>query len=230
MAGSKQFKRALSGLIVSFGLLFCGNSHAQINEDSLSSLHAIKEIAAERFGPQAASNVVEWHRLLRRSAQLSDAEKIKQINAFFNLQVYYDDDLRIWQARDYWATPLETVALARGDCEDFTIAKYISLRLLNIPEEKLKLTFVRLATDDVENAPGQSHMVLAYYPDEQREPLILDNLNGRILPESERTDLKPLFSFNDSQLWVAGQPSDINPQQRLSRWRDVLNRMHNEGL
>lgn len=227
---STQFRKTVCSLLLSFGLLCGGYAQAEVIDTSLFSIEKVEAIAEARFGPQAASNVVEWHRMLRRSSHLSDAEKIKQINAFFNLQVYYDNDLRIWQTRDYWATPLETLARARGDCEDYTIAKYISLRLLDIPEEKLKLTFVKLETSDVDNAPTQSHMVLAYYPDAQHEPLILDNLNGRILPASERTDLKTLFSFNDSQLWVDDQPSNINPQQRLSRWRDVLNRIHNEGL
>nr|WP_228050871.1 transglutaminase-like cysteine peptidase [Pontibacterium sinense] len=161
---------------------------------------------------------------------MPEQEKLQRINKFFNLHVYYDEDKKIWQKADYWATPLETLARARGDCEDFTIAKYISLRLLDIPANKLKLTYVNLYPVIGDNSEKQAHMVLAYYPDEQSDPLILDNLQGKILPASKRPELKPVFSFNDSTMWINGQQSDVKPQLRLSRWRDVLNRMHDDGL
>lgn len=211
-------------------LSFSSVAFADMDKEQTRALNNIEEVATARFGENAANNVVLWHQMLRNSSNLNEEEKLRQINKFFNLHVYYDEDKRIWQKADYWATPLETLARARGDCEDFTIAKYVSLKLLNIPEEKLKLTYVKLVTQDGDTSNSQPHMVLAYYPDEQNEPLILDNLNGQILPASERPELKAVFSFNDSALWVAGQPSDIKPQHRLSRWRDVLNRMHNEGL
>lgn len=223
-------KRIVSYLVVILVLPFSNAVFAHMDEAKITSLKHIEDIAAARFGDDAASNVVLWHKMLRNSSNLSDQEKINNINKFFNLRVYYDEDKRIWKKADYWATPLETLARARGDCEDFTIAKYVSLKLLNIPEEKLKLTYVKLSTSDGDKTDSQPHMVLAYYPDETADPLILDNLNGRILPASERPELKTIFSFNDSALWVAGQPSEFKPQHRLNRWRDVLNRMHSEGL
>jgi predicted transglutaminase-like cysteine proteinase len=198
---------------------------AQANLDRLEAL------AVERYGAVAAETVSNWRALLRTSASLSDSEKLLRINNFFNLRIYYDEDSRIWQSPDYWATPLETMGKARGDCEDYTIAKYVSLLLLGIPMEKLKLTYVN-ATEQISRTVSKkrAHMVLAYYPEINAEPLILDNLDGEIKKASSRPDLKPIYSFNSAGLWVAGETRVSGPGSRLSRWRDVLNRMRSEGL
>lgn len=216
-----------------FSLLLLGTSagvSANASPENLENLSNIQRLAESRYGNLAADSVSRWRHLLDASSSLPEQEKLHKINKFFNLNVYYDEDKKIWQKADYWATPLETLARARGDCEDFTIAKYISLRLLDVPANKLKLTYVNLYSVIGDNSNKQAHMVLAYYPDEQSDPLILDNLQGKILPASKRPELKPVFSFNDSTMWVNGQQSDVKPQLRLSSWRDVLNRMHDDGL
>jgi hypothetical protein len=74
-------------------------------------------------------------------------------------------------------------------------------------------------------------MVLGFYPQPSDEPLILDNLISSVRPASQRPDLSPIFSFNNNGLWVGGaSASSADPTARLSRWRDVLDRMRQEGL
>jgi hypothetical protein len=73
-------------------------------------------------------------------------------------------------------------------------------------------------------------MVLAYYARPDAEPLVLDNLDVRILPASQRPDLRPVFGFNSEGLWMAGVQSPADPTARLSRWRDLLRRMQEQGL
>lgn len=78
---------------------------------------------------------------------------------------------------------------------------------------------------------SQAHMVLGYYPTPDAEPLVLDNLINDIRPAGRRPDLFPVFSFSDAGLWVAGaSQSSADPTTRLSRWRDVLDRMSREGI
>ena len=76
----------------------------------------------------------------------------------------------------------------------------------------------------------QAHMVLAYYPTPNAEPLILDNLISDIRPASRRPDLVPVFSFQ-CRGFVArcGAASAGDPAARLSRWRDVLSKVKAEG-
>lgn len=74
-------------------------------------------------------------------------------------------------------------------------------------------------------------MVLGYYVDPAGEPVILDSLLNSIRPAATRTDLTPIFSFNKQGLWVPGTPSTgADPTARLSRWRDVLDRIKIDGI
>ena len=151
------------------------------------------------------------------------------MNDFFNQRIVFTTDQAIWQRSDYWATPIETMGRQQGDCEDFSIAKYVSLLKLGVDVDKLRLTYVKAKISGVGT---QAHMVLAYYPTPDSEPLILDNLSTEIMRATQRPDLIPIFSFNSAGLWVAGDKSNKTqkPETRLSRWRDVLTRMQAEGL
>jgi hypothetical protein len=60
---------------------------------------------------------------------------------------------------------------------------------------------------------------------------VLGSLMEDILPAQERTDLTPIFSFNSSELWAGDTGAFAgSATARLSPWRDVLNRMKNEGV
>jgi len=109
-----------------------------------------------------------------------------------------------------------------GDCEDYSIGKYLSLKDIGIPIEKLRITYVRALKLD------ESHMVLAYYPTVDADPLILDNLNGEIKPASQRTDLEPVYGFNDDDLWVSGGPKRKGGASNVRLWRDLLEKLAKE--
>lgn len=188
-------------------------------------------LALERFGEPASALVADWRRMLQDAQDQPEQARLERVNTFFNRRLRFEDDALIWNTNDYWATPLETMGRRAGDCEDFAIAKYVSLRLLGVPADKLRLIYVRAQIGGSSSPVSQAHMVVGYYPTPESEPLILDNLIGEIRPAARRPDLFPVFSFNDAGLWVAGaQQSSADPTARLSRWRDVLQRMRAEGL
>jgi predicted transglutaminase-like cysteine proteinase len=196
---------------------------------ALPNVEKLLQLAQARYGPQAVLAVKQWQELLVRSKGLPESEEIVRVNDFFNHKIFFVDDLEGWGQADYWATPLESLGRGLGDCEDFAIAKYVSLRSLGVPLDKLRLTYVRAQIGGV----SQAHMVLAYYPSPRAEPLILDNLVGEVLPASRRNDLYPVFSFNSEGLWVGSGPSEKasgSSTARLSRWRDLIARMRAEGI
>lgn len=186
--------------------------------------------AAQRAGPQAASEVRALHGTLAELAGAEERARLAGVNAFYNRRMAFRDDRQIWGKLDYWASPLEFLQQGQGDCEDFAIAKYFSLLALGVPSDRMRLVYVRAAI----GGPGgvsQAHMVLAYYPAPQAEPLILDNLIGDIRPASRRPDLTPVFSFNTEGLWQGvGASSAGDPLARLSRWREVLAKAREEGF
>ncbi len=188
-------------------------------------------LISQRFGPAAVSSFKDWQKLVQDNANQPASAKIRQVNDFFNRRVRFGDDQVIWGQSDYWATPVETIGRGAGDCEDFAIAKYFTLLLLSIPDEKLRLIYVQARIGGVNSSITQAHMVLAFYPEPNAEPLILDNLINDLHPASRRLDLLPVFSFNGLGLWQgasgargAGGPSS------LSRWQELLRRARAEGF
>lgn len=182
-----------------------------------------------RFGPARVPLLQDWQALLASAKSAPESEKLKRVNDFFNRNIGFDEDLSIWQQTDYWATPLEAVGKGRGDCEDFSIVKYYTLRQLGIPVSKMRLIYVK-----ARQAGGQrAHMVLAYYSSPSAEPLVLDNLDPAIRPASKRTDLSPVFSFNSQGIYagVAGNAAaSSGGTSKLSRWDDLMRRARAEGF
>lgn len=182
--------------------------------------------SAQRMGPAALARTQALLQDIAEMGGQDDDTRLKAINTYFNRRVLYRDDQETWGVIDYWASPLETLAKGQGDCEDYAIGKYFSLLAAGVPGVKMRLVYVRAQV----GAGIQAHMVLAYYPEPNAEPMILDNLVTEIRPASRRPDLTPVFSFNAEGLWQGvGGASAGDPSARLSRWRDVFAKAKAEG-
>lgn len=217
-----NFRAAVALLVVCVWLI---QQAASFNFDQL------QQTAARRYGPQAGNAIRDWQKALSDSTSAGEMEKLRFINAYINGRVTFVDDQTAWQVNDYWATPLESLGRAQGDCEDYTIAKYFSLKYLGVPVSKLRLTYARARIGGPASTITQAHMVLAYYSSPDAEPLILDNLISEIRPASRRADLAPVFSFNSEGVWMAGgQPQPPGGSSGLTRWQDLLTRMKSEGF
>jgi predicted transglutaminase-like cysteine proteinase len=187
--------------------------------------------AARSLGAPAVEGLVAWQKMHNAAGGTPEAARITVVNRFFNQRIRFVDDTIVWGQTDYWATPLETLFKGAGDCEDYAIAKYFTLLALGIPPSRLRLIYVRAAMNRGGEIAFIPHMVLAYYPQPGKEPLVLDNLVESIQPASARPDLRPVFSFNTEGLWeqIGGTASTV-PLDRLSPWRDLVQRAHNEGF
>lgn len=188
-------------------------------------------LASQRYGDAGASSVTAWRNLLTTTTGQSDSVKLKRVNDFFNRRTRFREDRDIWGVEDYWASPLEVLGRAEGDCEDFAIAKYMTLKLMGVSSDKMRLAYVKARLGGPQSSIVQAHMVLSYYPAPEDEPLILDNLISDIRPASRRPDLTTVFGFNTEGLWVGGAtPRAGASPQRLSKWQAVLVRMREEGI
>jgi len=178
-----------------------------------------------KYGEQAADRVLSWQALVKSAQSLPEKEKLKRVNDFFNQQVEFVDDSYLWGAVDYWATPLEVLAKGAGDCEDYSIAKYFTLRELGVSDSKMRITYVKAIE------LNQAHMVLTYFEKPGVVPMVLDNLNPIIKLASKRRDLLPVYSFNGSGLWLAkarGTGKKVGGSSRLNKWGDLKSRMMGE--
>lgn len=188
------------------------------------------QLASSRFGPDPARTLAAWQLALEDVRDRPEREQLQAVNRFIHRHVTYAEDSEVWGVSDYWATPLETLGMGRGDCEDYVIAKYVSLLHLGVPDEKLRLIYVRARIGGDGSPLSRAHMVLAYYETPTADPLILDSLLPDIRPASQRPDLTPVFSFNSEGLWIGTERAQGTASGRLSRWRDALMRMTAEGI
>ena len=181
-----------------------------------------------RFGGDARSRLSAWVEFARAESRRNNAgdtatssDSLQRINSFLN-NIPYLEDIVHWRVEDYWATPAETVASNGGDCEDYAIAKYFLLKEMGVPLARLRMVYVRAGRS------AQAHMVLAYYPRPDAEPLILDNLDDRVRLASARPDLAPVYSFNEEDVVLTVSGQRTTPQQ-IRAWRAVLDRLNREA-
>ena len=179
----------------------------------------LKDSIRDQYGEQGVARLVRWEALVWDMSYQSTPEKLRKVNDFFN-GLKFETDLRHWGQADYWATPFETLASNGGDCEDFAIAKYFTLRQLGIPSSQMRITYVKALKQN------QPHMVLTFYPDDG-EPLVLDILETEMLPASQRPDLVPVYNFNAEGLWEArtrGQERRLGNASDIGMWREMQSR------
>lgn len=188
----------------------------------------ISQRAEKRYGPLGAgkARIDDWQALLERLPRLDEPAQLEAVNRFFNASLRFRDDIEIWQQNDYWATPVEALRIGAGDCEDFAIAKYFTLREAGVASDKLRITYVKALN------LNQAHMVLTYYATPDAMPLVLDNLINVIRPANERSDLLPVYAFNAEGMWLAGKGAGkpVGDAKRLSRWQELLKKMAAEGF
>lgn len=179
-----------------------------------------------RATPAAQRNIDAWEALLKQPPAGNIQATLNRVNQFFNSRIRFVDDMTVWGQEDYWATPVEALRKGAGDCEDYALAKYFTLRELGVPASQLRITYVKALQ------LNQAHMVVTWYSTPDAVPLVLDNLKPAILPASARSDLLPVYSFNGEGLWIpqASGSKRVGDSKRLSRWQDLLTRMRAEGF
>jgi predicted transglutaminase-like cysteine proteinase len=211
--------------LLAVGLTLAGVSRAY-------SVDRIEQAARERGG-DTARMVQEMQQLVGSLAGADELVQQEQTNLFYNRKIRYISDMRLYQQVDYWASPLETFFHGRGDCEDYAIAKLFTLLAEGVQPSKLRMVVVKAELPATSTRPAESvgHMVLAYYPQPDADPIILDNLTDEMRQASQRPDLKPVYSFSTEGLWDGLSARSLgDPMVRIAKWRDVMSRIRADGF
>jgi predicted transglutaminase-like cysteine proteinase len=122
---------------------------------------------------------------------------VSGVNDMVN-RVRYINDSNIYGKNDFWATPMEFLANG-GDCEDYAITKYVALRALGMPENRMRILILQ---DLQKNIP---HAVLVVYTD--NGAMILDNQFKTVMNAERISHYKPIFSINRTAWWLHTKPS-----------------------
>ena len=142
--------------------------------------------------------VQSWKNELTSLKGLPLKDMADKVNRYIN-QTPYILDQDNWGISDYWATPIEFFKNG-GDCEDFAIAKYAALRMLGVPESRLRLAIVH---DNEKDIP---HAVLIIYTN--TNAYILDNQEENLVNAAYEERYRPIFSINRSAWWLHTMPDN----------------------
>lgn len=139
----------------------------------------------------------QWTSVVRQARQIADpAERIAFVHKFVISNIEYADDTKTYGVNDYWATPSETLARRRGDCEDFAILEMMLLRESGISGANIYLT---VGADLVAR---RDHALLSVVIG--NEMWALDQRASAPFPTTSMTDFRPILTLNGSKVWLHG--------------------------
>ncbi len=117
--------------------------------------------------------------------------QLKEVNRFMNRRRYITDPIN-WGVKDYWESPGEFFE-KYGDCEDYSIAKFLTLRALGINPDNMRIVIVMDLNLNVQ------HAVLGVYQD--GKILVLDNQLSIVVEDRRIRHYRPLYSVNETGWW-----------------------------
>ena len=149
------------------------------------------------FVPDSKLNAnVKWQDFKAKLEKMSPMEQVKAVNTFWN-QWPYRLDIENYNKEDYWAIPDE-FRRKSGDCEDYCIVKFYTLKELGFTNEQMRIVVVK------ETVRNIAHAVLAVYMD--NTIYILDNLSKSVLEQGRYKNYIPQFSVNEKNRWAHVRP------------------------
>lgn len=153
----------------------------------------LERARAEQAAWSTDPRLMEWQNFLVSIENKSRSEQIVLVNDYAN-RIRYRRDHKIWGRTDYWATPGEFFTHG-GDCEDFVVVKYLSLRQLGFAVEDLRLVVVQ------DRQRNEAHAVLAVTDGGRR--YILDNQVDEVVDEEYAARrYGAYYSINERNWWM----------------------------
>ena len=202
------FKFLITALMIGFAPVVLADGlfgMLEIKANTIESIpkwvEALGRIQAENLqakcrAGQCSGKQQDWYEMVEDLRGRGKFEQMVAVHRWLNRYKYITDD-RLWGKSDYWETPGQFVDMS-GDCEDYSIAKYYTLRVLGWRDEDLRMVVLR---DTVRDIP---HAVLAV--NYQGENYILDNLASEPLQDRYLRQYTPYYAVNGTSRWVFIKP------------------------
>ena len=172
------------------------NSLRRLELVLLRHQNSLKEASTRcRNGERPACRLENWQAFLADVADLDMDEQIYRVHRYVN-HFHYVKDLDNWDKPDYWEVPEQLFARG-GDCEDYVVTKYISLRALGVPASHLRMVLVY---DEIRHV---DHAVLTVLGSEGT--LVLDNNYQRVMTWGTTQDrYQAYYALNERGVWFNG--------------------------
>lgn len=134
----------------------------------------------------------QWKKFLHGLSGIDKISQIKAVNHFFNRQRYIIDP-KNYGVPDYWATPFQFMT-RNGDCEDYAIIKYFSLRSLGFSADSMRIVVLQ------DLNLGLAHAILVVYLG--NKTLVLDNQVATVVNATSIRHYRPIYSINEKHWWL----------------------------
>jgi predicted transglutaminase-like cysteine proteinase len=144
------------------------------------------------------SYAAQFLRLIKAVKSKSGRAQLEEANQGVNTAIHYVSDLAQFGELDRWSAPLASFATAKGDCEDYAIAKYVALREAGFPGDQLRVLLGR------DRIVQQDHAVLAAHLDGHW--LILDNRWSELRDDIADLNFTPLFAIDHAGVFLLAKP------------------------
>jgi predicted transglutaminase-like cysteine proteinase len=149
--------------------------------------------ACDKSSSNCHRKVRAWRKSIRSLGKTRGYNLLAAVNSNVNRLVDYRDDIVAYGRQDHWATPMEALT-GQGDCEDYAILKYATLRELGIRDSDMRIVVVK------DQRRGIGHAVLSVRMN--GKTYILDSLRQRPVIDTKLRRYKPYYSVNRQGQWV----------------------------
>ena len=164
-------------------------SWARVIDDHIDDLRRMQDCADTKIGP---CRVARWFESVEYLKNASIEKKLRRVNSKLNDNPYLTD-IRNWGIEDYWETPLEFLK-RRGDCEDYAISKYETLKFLGVDPSQMRIVVV------TDTNLGINHAVLVVRVEDKN--YVLDNQTDHVIDSRRIRHYRPLYSVNETGWWL----------------------------
>jgi len=199
-------KKALLCAAISLSAVsFAGSAQAkmfgkgEIASDNISQFtkwNSVVERHEKSLKESQSHEIAAWKKDIALFKDLGTTrQKIEAVNNYINARIEYKPDSDVWGKSDYWATIAETLGKGYGDCDDYAIAKYFTLREAGIAEEAMRIVVLK------DNSIDQIHAVLSV--EVNGTTYILDNQSPYLRTDQQITFYEPIYSINETHWWRA---------------------------
>lgn len=139
---------------------------------------------------------IEFLSIVERARQHDGLAQAGEVNRAINMEIRPAEDIALYNAEDVWSSPLATLTIRAGDCEDYAIAKYVALRAAGVAADGLRLVILRDARSHADHAVVAMRIAGHWRILDNRRLLMLDD--QEFVRAQTRVRLEPIFSLSEN--------------------------------
>ena len=199
-------KQNFGGVVLGHSALPIGNAEhdrnwRNVSKRAMGDMDLLKTCLSDQ--KKCDSNAIQkWSNIVIDAKRKLGIARIAYVNRAMNRAARYRTDLVNFGLPDYWTSPSELLS-GNGDCEDFALGKYYTLRALGVPASDMRLVIMK----NTRNRKDHAVLVVSH----GNTTVVLDNLSDVLKGEEQLRYYRPVYSLNEERKWA------FLPKSRLSK-------------